>query len=219
VFRPPDVVLDDADGRHEYTLDGRPLLGLTRMLESAGLYDLSFVEERTLREAALFGDDIHKYTQWWDEEDFDLAPLEAFPLHLSCVQGWIDFRNDYDFVPTLIEQPLAITIDGMTFGCKPDCFGFGNFGQRNEKRFAVVEKKTTARFEPHFDIQTAGQAYAEKNNHPLPSRIIVRLLKEPNSAGRRYVLKECTNRNDDAVFRSVLAVEMWKFNNNITKGR
>lgn len=219
VFRSPDVVLDDAEGRHEYTLNGSPLLGLTRMLESAGLHDLSFVEQMTLREAGQFGTDIHNYTQMWDENDLDLGDLAEFPLHDSCTRGWIDFRNDYNFTPTLIEQPLAISVDGFTFGCKPDVFGFGDFGARGAYQFAVVEKKTTARFEPHFDIQTAAQAYAVKDEHPLPHRIIVRLLKQPNAAGKRYVMKQCLSRSDDAVFRAILTVETWKFNNNIQRRR
>lgn len=211
VFRAPDVVLDESPGHHDYSYRGIPMPGLTSILERGGCYDLSFVAERVLEPAARFGGEVHQYCHWADDSDLDLKDLTEFPEHECCVRGWMDFRNDHDFAPYLVEEAMAIEWDGMRFGMKPDRIGI--IGVTSKPY--VVEIKTTARIEPHFALQTAGQALSQKAIHPLPGRMVVQLLKTPLASGQRYRLREYTDRNDEQVFRAALALDIWKNNHNV----
>jgi len=79
----------------------------------------------------------------------------------------------------------------MTFGVKPDSLGTGNFGTKGEPWLATVEEKCTVDIEPAHEIQTAAQALALKEDCPIPARIIVQLLPEPDKLGKYYHMQEC----------------------------
>lgn len=209
VYSPPEVALDETEGRHDYTLKGVPIPGLTGMLARAGLYDYSQIPAPVLDAASRFGLQVHEYTHWYDEDDFDFADLDSFPAYRNCLIGWQQFRGDSGFIPYSIEQPMAVSIHGMTYGMKPDRFG------HIRDKLTVVEIKTTANIEPHFHVQTAAQAIAVQHVDPLPARIVVQLLKEPMRSGRCYRREE-GHMMDHGAFLNVLAVEYWKRNHGVT---
>lgn len=208
VYSPPEVALDETEGRHDYTLKGASIPGLTAMLARAGLYDYSQIPPQVLDAASRFGLKVHQYTHWYDEDDFDEDDLQSFPAYLNCLKGWRQFRDDTGFEPYMIEKPLAVTIHGMTYGMKPD-----RFGRLRGGKHAAVEIKTTANIEPHFHVQTAAQAIAIPDD-PLPARIVVQLLKEPMASGLCY-RREDGGMRDHGTFLNVLAIEQWKRNNRI----
>jgi hypothetical protein len=88
--------------RHIYTLDGRPLISVTQVLEYSGLVDYSFLPPSTRNMALARGSAVHLATALDDEGDLDYDALD--PVLPGYVDGWREFRGDTGFVPDLIEQ-------------------------------------------------------------------------------------------------------------------
>lgn len=202
---------------HEYRLAGRVIPGCTSILQRAGLSDLSMVPEHVLKAKSRLGSIIHEYTHFYDEDDFDIRDLDSFPQYQNRVRGWAQFRKDWQFEPSVIEQAMAIRVNGMVFGVKPDRFGFGNFGPGGARIMTTVEIKCTAEIEPAHEIQTAGQALALKEDCPIPGRVICQLLEEADAAKKFYRVHKCEDRHDEAVFMWALGLETYKRNKGIIR--
>jgi len=212
VIRGERVQLIETEERHDYLLDGRPIPGCTSILQRAGYVDLSMVPAHVLQAKAEFGTKIHEFTHWYDEGDLDLNDLIGFPEYARRVEGWAQFREDWDFTPDLewSEKPLAICVNGSTFGVKPDCFGVGRFGPGGTSLLSTVEKKCTAEIERSAELQTAAQALAIKSlTVPIPGRIVCQLLDERDRNGKYY--------RDEALFLACLAIDVDKRNHKIIK--
>lgn len=218
VIRGERVQLIETEERHDYLLDGRPIPGCTSILQRAGYVDLSMVPAHVLQAKAEFGTKIHEFTHWYDEGDLDLNDLIGFPEYARRVEGWAQFREDWDFTPDLewSEKPLAICVNGMSFGLKPDCIGAGRFGHGGTSAMCVIEKKTTVNIERAAELQTAAQALIIKSpDNPIPPRIICQLLDGPNRLGKFYNVKFCTNRADERLFLSCLSIDIDKRNSGV----
>lgn len=204
------VQLIETEDRHDYLLDGRPIPGCTSILARAGYSDYDRVPKHILEAKAAFGTRVHDFTHMYDDDDLDLNDLIDFPEYARRVEGWGQFRNDWDFVPDTkwSEKPMAISVNGMIFGVKPDCFGVGRFGRGGTSLLCTVEKKTTAQIERSAEIQTAAQALALKTLEcPAPGRVICQLLDEPDKQGKYYRLKRCEDRKDEAIFLACLMID------------
>ena len=88
--------------RHLYTLDGRPLLSVTQILERSGIVDYSFLPPATRNMALARGSAVHLATALDDEGDLDEAALD--PILLPYLEGWRKFRRDTGFSPDQIEH-------------------------------------------------------------------------------------------------------------------
>lgn len=107
VEQPDDLVFDE--GPHLYTLAGRPIPGVTHILETAGLIDYSFLGAR--REFYLErGRRVHDATHAFDENRL-VESAESDEI-MGYVEGWRKFRNDYCFMPTRIEHRVANRLHG-----------------------------------------------------------------------------------------------------------
>lgn len=216
------VDLEESATVHRYTLHGEEIPGCTSILARAGLSDLSKVRPEVLASASAMGTAMHAYTHFWDEDDLDLDDLIAYPAYANRMRGWIQFREDWEFKPFLIERAMAIKVNGMTFGVKPDRFGFGNFGTPNPDDdgrpnpvMSTVEIKCTADIEPHHQIQTAAQALALKGDTPTPGRILCQLHDQADRTGKFYTIVKCEDRQDESVFLWALGLDTWKRNKRI----
>jgi hypothetical protein len=97
-----DLLFDDA--RHLYTLDGKPVPGVTRVLEATGMIDYSFLGAR--RHYYLDrGRKVHKATHADDEGNLNESETESEIM--GYVTGWRKFRCEYGFVPNRIEQRVC----------------------------------------------------------------------------------------------------------------
>jgi hypothetical protein len=97
-----DLLFDEAD--HLYTLDGKPVPGVTRVLESTGLIDYRFLGEKRFFYLER-GRKVHQATHIDDEGRLDERTQEE--LIMGYVEGWRSFRRDYAFVPNRIEQRVC----------------------------------------------------------------------------------------------------------------
>ena len=218
-------VLTEADGvrlvetatEHQYYLNDKKIPGCTSIIQGCGISDLSGIPRFILDKKSALGNAVHEYTHWWDENDLDLNDLKPFPDYYNRTLGWTQFREDWNYKPHATEIVLAIRVNGMTFGVKPDSLGTGNFGTNGEPWLATVEKKCTVDIEPAHEIQTAAQALALKADCPIPARIIVQLLPEPDKLGKYYHMQECKEPSDERVFLSALAIETYKRNRKIIR--
>jgi hypothetical protein len=97
-----DLLFDEA--AHLYTLAGRPVPGVTRVLEATGMIDYSFLGAR--RDYYLErGRKVHQATHADDEGLLDERAQEAEIM--GYVGGWRNFRRDYGFKPNRIEQRVC----------------------------------------------------------------------------------------------------------------
>lgn len=88
--------LDEAT--HQYTLDGKPVDGLTSTIKEAGLIRNSdpFYADR--------GTKIHLATQYWDERVLDEETVD--PQIQGYLESWKRFRKDQNYTPVEIEYPI-----------------------------------------------------------------------------------------------------------------
>jgi hypothetical protein len=206
VFFPQDgMTFHEAD--HHYELNGQRIpFSLTQILSISGLARQpgSAQEAAAWTEKAKFGTKVHEYSHWLDQGEMELNDLAKYPAYFNSVLGWKQFRDDFSFQPdlTLCEVPVGVKVNGMLYATKVDAYGV--IGEGDNLAMAVVEKKTTCNIEPHFALQTAGEAlafkaHAESLQMPL-KRFLVQLLPEPNGGGKCYKVQEHTDRNDEKVF-------------------
>jgi hypothetical protein len=219
----PIEVLTSADGvnlvdtpdSHVYTIDGKRIPGCTTIIANAGYCDYSMVPEQVMKHKSAFGTLLHDYCLWWDQKDLELEEMKKWPAYYSRILGWTQFVEDFELEFSLMEQPLAIKVNGMVFGVKPDRLGIGKFG--DQRKICTIEIKSTHSIERAAELQTAGQALALKDEDPLPARVICQLLETPNQAGKNYNYKRCADNLDERIFLSCLAIETDKRNHGILK--
>lgn len=211
------VVLTENDEEHSYKLEGKPIPGCSHILERAGLVNYDQVpDDGRLGAKGMYGSAVHEYCHWWDEDDLDIEDLKHTPRYYNPVVGWTQFRELFQFTPAVIEQPIAIRVNGMVFGVKPDRFGMGACGPDGEPVICTVEIKTTADVEYAAKIQTAAQGLAVKTpENPIPVRLIVQLRDTADSAGNFFKVTQPKDPLDEKVWLAALLLEYAKINNKI----
>lgn len=213
IYRPEDgmafIEKDPKTGEacHYYTLKGERIpFSLTQILEQSGLARQpgSAAEAEMWAKKAVLGTKVHEYTLWLDQGEIELEDLAKYPSYYNRVLGWTQFRDDFKFMPdlTLCEVPIGVRVNGMLYATKVDAYGV--IGDESNLAMAVVEKKCSANIEPHYALQTAGEAIPFKDQAasvgmPL-KRFLVQLLEDKNGAGKYYNVREYTDRNDEKVF-------------------
>jgi hypothetical protein len=97
-----DLIFDpDA---HLYTLDGKPVPGVTRVLEATGMINYDFLGARRSYYLER-GRKVHQATHADDEGRLDETGESEEVM--GYVAGWRSFRRDYGFVPNRIEQRVC----------------------------------------------------------------------------------------------------------------
>ena len=92
------ILLDGST--HTYFVDGEMKPGVTRVLEDVGIIDYSQIPDGVRVRALERGRHVHQVCQYHDEGD-----LGTVPAGLQCyLDAWRRFRDDYVFVPRLIEH-------------------------------------------------------------------------------------------------------------------
>ena len=216
VYLPQDGVEFHEDG-HYYTLRGERIpFSLTGAIKLAGFsrQPQSAQEAEAWAKKAVLGTKVHEYTLWLDQGEIELDDLKAYPEYFNRVLGWQQFRQDFKFDPdlTLCEVPIAVRVNGMLYATKVDAFGV--MGDEENLVMAVIDKKCSVNIEPHYALQTMGEALcfkgrAEALGMPL-KRYIVQLLPEPNASGKCYKAVEHTDRNDERIFVGACLANVYK---------
>ena len=217
-FREADGLKFTEEG-HRYELNGQRLISLTQILSAAGLVDYSAVNPQVLEDKAKFGTKVHEYCLWLSKGDLDMDDLKPYLKYWNRVEGWRQFIEAFKFKFDLdwCEVPVAVKVNGISYAMTMDCYG--SYGEGENVSLAVVEIKTCCNQEPSHQIQTAGQAIAFRNQAeslqmPL-KRFAVYLQDKPDSGGRYYKVQEHTERMDEKVFLSALALTQWRINHKL----
>lgn len=184
------------DGSHLYKLDGLTIPSVTQIIKEAGLSEFNNVPDHVLEHSRIIGKHVHLATELYDKKDLDMDSLD--PYYKKYLDSWIDFCNDYKFVPTEIELQLfhkvlryAGTIDRV-----------GLIG----KTLAIVDIKTGAKVKS-TKIQTAGYQLLynyDKTTVKAKKRFAVYL----KATG--YQVEEHTSNNDVNVFLAALTITNYK---------
>lgn len=190
---------------HSYTRDGVTIPSVTRTLDHAGLVSFDMVKKEILDRKSEIGTQVHLATKFYDEGDLDWNSLNDDTK--GRTEAWANFRADTGFVPRIIEVPFLATINGMTYGLKPD--RVGEFG----KCEAILDLKTSVSVDPWCGIQTAGYALGAPDpagTSPFTRfyqrrRVIVQLFENGS-----YKKHDFNDRNDATVFISALHITLWK---------
>ena len=137
------------EGAHIYTVEGVPRPNVTGILDQANLVDSDwFTEESRIRGSA-----VHAATHYYDEDDLPEEWM-ATSKYAGYVRGWIKFREEFGFVPQIIERPMFHPVLG--YCGKPDrvgCFKRGSVVEQD----ILIDIKTGAEYDWHF-VQTAAYA-------------------------------------------------------------
>lgn len=182
------------EAKHEYTVDGRVIPGVTTIL--APLMDFSMVDPALLEAGRQLGSAVHRATELYDQDDLD---LETLPVEITpYLTAWQRFRVECDFVPDSIETRLHHPI-----------MGFAGTSDRTGSirgKHAVVDIKKMLTLGPVIGLQLA--AYKELHNfhgHNITERYALGLR-----ADGTYRLEPFTDSKDYAVFLSLLNVHNWR---------
>ena len=105
--------------KHEYRINGQPVLSVTQILKEAGLIDSTWFTP----EAAERGTFVHTACALYDRENLDFERLDE--RLVPYVSAWTKFRKDSGIVPTIIETQyfsakhgFAGTVDRLWFNGK-----------------------------------------------------------------------------------------------------
>jgi hypothetical protein len=183
--------------RHVYTLNGCEIPSVSRVLQGAGLFNLNGIDPKVLARKRALGEAVHLACQLYDEHDLDETTID--PLVRPRLDAWTKFCRDLDFHAEEIEQPFYFLANGMPYAGTPDRRGTCTSGE------VVIEIKCTAAVEPHHGVQLAAYALPHKHDGKSPLRFVVQLLQDGD-----YKLHQFTDRTDERVFLSALALEHWK---------
>ena len=107
----PELLLDE---NHHYTLDGKPLDGLTSTIAEAGLMG-NFGSEWHMDR----GSKIHLATEYFDKGTLDESTVD--PQIQGYLESWKRFRADQNYIPIDIERQFfnSVLLVGMTIDRLP----------------------------------------------------------------------------------------------------
>jgi len=201
----PSLQFDEA--MHTYSEGGIIRPSVTQCLKSENFINFDGIPAHILERKKRLGTLVHQATQLWDEgvslEQFDI-PLEVY----DYLEGYVNFREDCDFSPQVIERRSIGDCCGMRFGMCPDRIGNIN-GELH-----VLELKCGASEHPAWGLQCAAYDMGNGNGKPIPTMKRVALQLGPKFK-RGYKLHPYDDRSDYMVWLNCLANTIWKMNHTV----
>jgi hypothetical protein len=187
-------VIEFDELKHEYTLGGRKLPGVTTILKP--FYgDLRFVKQDILDYKSELGVAVHKAVELHVLGGLDYGSLVS-PV-AEYFDQYLAFEAETGFVATQSEARVHSALGYA---------GTFDLGGYLRKKSSLVDLKTTAALSPVVALQTA--AYQQAANEmkicdTLTHRYALRLTPE------KYRLVPFTGASDFAVFLSLLKIHQW----------
>lgn len=200
----PDGRLAFDDNEHVYWIDGRPAIGVTRVLQ---LIDgcMFYTPEGRDR-----GKLVHRMMQCDVEDTLDIAALDDWLL--EYYEGWSAFLDATGFVVELCEQPVY----HKAFDAAGTLDLFGHF---TRLRPDINGKPCLLDVKSGVVSHTAGPQTAayksfgvDMNIIPITTRRFVLDLKP----GKWTLSDEYTEQDDKKIFYNLLGVARWLAERNIT---
>jgi hypothetical protein len=189
--------------KHQYSLDGVSLPSVTKVLQGVGIIDFSNVPASLLDSACKFGTAAHRATEFYDKGTLDEESLD--PNLRPYLDGWILFRQEYGFVPEIIEQPMYSKI--YRVAGTPDRIG----KWRIDDSLILPDIKTGFELSPANAIQLAGYELIFKEQ--LKGKHKIKRMSILLNGEGTYKIKEYVDKNDMQIFLAALSVFNWKERN------
>lgn len=187
--------------KHEYTLDGIVIPGVTQILEAEGLSDFSAVPVVQLQAAQQFGTAVHKACELWDKINLDMKTLDK--ALMPYLEAWDKFKKDFN---------VNLLLDWIERHEYSRLYNYGFTPDRVAKighRYTVIDIKSSATIKPADKIQIAGyQVGAEEILGERVDRWIIQLLDTGE-----YKRVICDKKTDRSIFISALNLYKWKQKN------
>lgn len=191
-------ILTFEEETHTYKTNGIKVPSVTQILKEAGLIDLSFVDKEILEYKSDLGTKVHTTTELYDQNNLDVDSLH--PILKGYLDGWIKFRKDYDFTPTLME--IALIHPLYKYAGKIDRIG------TIRKDTVQVDLKSGVHHHS-YAIQSAG--YTELYNYGKPKKEQIKKRYTVYLKGTgEYEVREHKNPNDTRVFLAALTITNYK---------
>lgn len=196
---------------HVYTYEGSTVPSVTTVIRMISGY--AGASEKVLAPYAKRGTEVHSLTEAYDlDSDFD--PDTVDPDRAGYLMAWVNFRNDFDFVPTHIEERLFHP--RLHYAGTADRFG------PLRGRMSVIDIKTSAKLGPAVGVQLAAYQHAFNDadtgvfgqkftTEEIHGRYAVQL--KPDGT---YLVKEYDNPLDWDAFRGCLALHAWQQDHRFT---
>lgn len=182
--------------------DGLVVPSVTQCLKAVGLISFDGINPAVLERKRQLGTLVHKVTELYDKGE-SLDEFEIPDQVWEYVTGYVNFRQDSGFTPTVIEARMLGEINGMVYGMQPDRVG-EIYGVLH-----VVELKCGAALHPAWGVQLSGYdagMYGPKSNIP---RAAVQLGPQ---FPRGYKLHPFDDRTDYQTWQCALALTLWQKN-------
>jgi hypothetical protein len=190
------------EGRHEYTLDGRPVPNVTRIIDWMNSY--AHVPTEIMNRARDIGTAVHLATALDDTDDLDVASID--PAVQPYLDAWRQFRADMSFKPMLVEKRVY----SPTYGYAGTLDRAGLL----QDMPALLDIKATAALMPANGPQTAAykQALMEQGYPGAAgmARYTVRLCPDLTPP---YRVDRYRSTDDLAVFICSLNIYNWRKKN------
>jgi hypothetical protein len=182
---------------HLYKVDGVVVPSVTQVIKEAGLSELEYVPERTLREKADLGNKVHKATELLDRDNLDVESIH--PILLNYVAMWEQFKKDFGFEAQDIELTLHHPL--YRFAGRIDRVGLVN------GKLSIVDIKSGGKYNTH-SLQTAGYKllydHDKLKKEQIKNRMSVYLSQE------NYSIFEHKDSQDERVFLAALTITNYK---------
>jgi len=175
---------------HTYTLDGKVLPSVTKLLVAEGFVDTTWFTEWSREK----GGYVHLACHLEDINDLDESTLD--PLLIPYLEAYRAFKRDSNFIVESSEVPLAS--EAYQFAGTPDKVGKLNGSP------AIIDIKSGL-VSPVVGLQLAFYEILTYRPH---KRFGLQL-----TADGKYKLIPFTGRQDRNLCLSILAVYFWKSNN------
>lgn len=140
---------------HTYTVDGRVVPNVTRVLDLLGTY--AHIPDEVLDWKSDVGKAVHKATELYDQDDLDYASLD--PAIVGYVDAWVKFMEEVNPVILAIEERVYHGV--LNYAGTVDRIAIFNRQRRNT--ILPLEIKCTAQTHAIHRLQTAAYYSASSN--------------------------------------------------------
>lgn len=188
---------------HQYKLEGVTIPSITQVLKGTGIIDFSMVPTARLEAACLFGTAAHRATALSDKGTLDEDNLDNFLR--PYLSGWRLFRQEYGFIPEVIEQPMYSKI--YRVAGTPDRVG----RWRIDDSLIIPDIKTGVELSAANALQLSAYEMIVKENLTKKEKTKrMSILLTPDG---KYKIQEYKSKNDLNIFIAALSVYNWKGQN------
>lgn len=194
-----EVVVPQFDEeKHLYTVFGRTVPSVSRILRPLTDAVYGTVDKKVLDEKAFLGSAVHKCIE---------IENKGGKIKASTMQEeWLPYLDAYH--KFLKEMNVRVIESEMKLGCKRYCGTLDSESYVGDELF-VIDYKTTSVIHPHVGVQLS--AYNALINAIKPakrSRAALQLLGNGN-----YVFHQFSNTTDDNCFNALLGIYYWSKQN------